>query len=522
MGVRYQPKHQQPKAIGGGTMFLIFLSILLLTAGAVFAFYYYLFSPNAFLKGSTINGIDVSGLKVDRAVTKVTSTWNGNVLKIMENDKVVGEVTGDDLTYDVDQQIRKCLYPSYSERLERIIDKSKRHYELDVSVEGTTKNFDEQIEALPFVKNHKVTRKTENARVDLSDTDFNVIKEIYGDELDLEVLKQTLITSLTNGEETLDYDPGNYYLQPEIKSDSPEIKDRLDYCEKYLTRTITIEGPGTSYTLSPAELNSMMTAEEQKVEVFKDSGETSEGNKASSSEEGSDSDSSSEEDEDIVETETVVETVYHTNNKKIKSFVKKKIADQFNTVGKVREINMPGGKVTIAGGNYGYAVNEKKTVNAIKKAIRSGEDANFEAKYSQKGWGKDKNDDIGDSFIECSIKAQHVWCVVDGNVVVSADCVSGNANEGNDTPTGVFGIMYKESPSVLKGENNDGSTYETPVTYWMPFYADCGFHDATWRSSFGGNIYRGNGSHGCVNMPPAAAQDLYSYVEAGMPVIVHN
>ena len=46
-------------------------------------------------------------------------------------------------------------------------------------------------------------------------------------------------------------------------------------------------------------------------------------------------------------------------------------------------------------------------------------------------------------------------------------------------------------------------------------------HDASWRSSFGGNIYKTNGSHGCINLPPSVAQELYSYVEKGTPVICY-
>ncbi len=63
--------------------------------------------------------------------------------------------------------------------------------------------------------------------------------------------------------------------------------------------------------------------------------------------------------------------------------------------------------------------------------------------------------------------------------------------------------------------------WESPVTYWMPFNGGIGFHDANWRYSFGGAIYQGGGSHGCVNMPPAAAGELYGYIEAGIPVVCH-
>ena len=56
----------------------------------------------------------------------------------------------------------------------------------------------------------------------------------------------------------------------------------------------------------------------------------------------------------------------------------------------------------------------------------------------------------------------------------------------------------------------------------MPFYDGQGLHDASWRYSFGGNIYVYNGSHGCVNMPPAAAQALYYEIEDGMAIVIYK
>ena len=55
----------------------------------------------------------------------------------------------------------------------------------------------------------------------------------------------------------------------------------------------------------------------------------------------------------------------------------------------------------------------------------------------------------------------------------------------------------------------------------MPFNGNIGMHDANWRSSFGGDIYKTNGSHGCINLPPSVAQELYGYVEKGTPVICY-
>ena len=60
------------------------------------------------------------------------------------------------------------------------------------------------------------------------------------------------------------------------------------------------------------------------------------------------------------------------------------------------------------------------------------------------------------------------------------------------------------------------------VTYWMPFVWNAvALHDATWRYSFGGDIYQTSGSHGCVNLPYEKAEELFNICEVGDVVVVH-
>ena len=98
--------------------------------------------------------------------------------------------------------------------------------------------------------------------------------------------------------------------------------------------------------------------------------------------------------------------------------------------------------------------------------------------------------------------------------------------DGRDTPTGVYSILYTERDSTLKGETDPATgkpSYETPVAFWMPCtWQGHGFHDATWQSSFGGDRYLTNGSHGCVNMPYDKAEQLFGMISAGTPVLIHN
>ena len=111
-----------------------------------------------------------------------------------------------------------------------------------------------------------------------------------------------------------------------------------------------------------------------------------------------------------------------------------------------------------------------------------------------------------------------MWYYKDGVCLVETPVVTGNVSAGMASPEGIFCLVYKEEDAILKGED-----YETPVDYWMPFYGGVGIHDAdTWRTSYGGDIYKWSGSHGCINTPTAQAKIIYQNIEPGTPVICYS
>ena len=54
----------------------------------------------------------------------------------------------------------------------------------------------------------------------------------------------------------------------------------------------------------------------------------------------------------------------------------------------------------------------------------------------------------------------------------------------------------------------------------MPVKGGIGIHDASWRSKYGGEIYKTNGSHGCINTPYNEVSALYDMVEIGTPCVM--
>ena len=182
-------------------------------------------------------------------------------------------------------------------------------------------------------------------------------------------------------------------------------------------------------------------------------------------------------------------------------------------------IDHAGENIEVKAGNFGRVLISYNLSAKLTEAFRSGSSGSYELEfkfYPESAKEVDYGAGYGDSYVEVDMEGQHVYVYVDGELVLDSPCVTGDAKRKRLTPTGVFYIEYKQRNRTLRGEN-----YATPVNYWMHFYNHCGFHDAGWRRKFGGDIYLTDGSHGCVNMPPEKAKEMYDIVYKGMPVIVY-
>ena len=205
------------------------------------------------------------------------------------------------------------------------------------------------------------------------------------------------------------------------------------------------------------------------------------------------------------------------DEKKIKTYVAN-LAEKYDTFRGTRDFQATGGAMMrIKGGIYGWQIDQKETRAQLLEAIKAQKSQTLEPVYKRKAQSRNVND-LGNSYIEIDIARQHMWLYKDGNLIVESPVVTGNPYRGNGTPTGTQEIWMKERNRYLTGE-----TWRSFVKYWMPFdWTGCGIHDASWRGSYGGNIYLGGGSHGCVNTPPKKAGTFYENAFEGMPVIVYN
>ena len=195
----------------------------------------------------------------------------------------------------------------------------------------------------------------------------------------------------------------------------------------------------------------------------------------------------------------------------IEDFVSE-LHSRFDTTTDSYTFTTPDGETskTVPYKTFGLTLKDSAEVEAINEALDSKSSVTMRIP-SMSGY-----EDIGDDKILISIDDQHIWVYFDGELWNESDVVTGRQNV-HDTPKGVFYIT-----ECINGKYLRGADYKTWVNKWMRLTnSGIGLHDATWRSSFGGNIYTYNGSHGCINLPKKFAYDLYEQAYVGLPVIIY-
>ena len=125
----------------------------------------------------------------------------------------------------------------------------------------------------------------------------------------------------------------------------------------------------------------------------------------------------------------------------------------------------------------------------------------------------------GEKWVDISLADNSVTAYIGGKVAGGPYYMVPGAPD-TPTVTGTFHVYLKYDVQTMRGENADGSKYETEGVPWVTYFTGSyAMHGAPWRSSFGWSGY--GGSHGCVNMPVDAAKFIYDWTDMGDTVVVH-
>jgi LysM repeat protein len=116
----------------------------------------------------------------------------------------------------------------------------------------------------------------------------------------------------------------------------------------------------------------------------------------------------------------------------------------------------------------------------------------------------------GGRWIDINLSTQRLTAYQGKTAVYSSLVSTGVA--GRRTPVGRFAVRTK-----LRAQTMSGPGYYLPnVPYVMYFAGANAIHGTYWHRNFGRPM-----SHGCVNLPTAAAGWLYNWASIGTPVVTH-
>ena len=460
---------------------LLWIFLLLLVIGGSY-YYGMTYSETHFLENTYINGMEVSNMTAPEVEKILYQNTDEYELKITYRDGEVETITG--------EQIGLKVKPDGS--VDRILQSQdhKKWYmcffrrtdgEVELKTTYDPNRLKEAVNALPELQPEHMVAPSD-AYIELQGTKFNIIPEVEGNYIEAELVKNAIYEAVHKRiADVVVTDIEGSYREPSVRAADKDIIEKCDGYNHMLAGSITWELPNGETMTVDKETTVNWLSQDEDGNYYRD--------------------------EDLWE-------------EKIEFWVDE-LARNVNTVGRDWSFDATGvGEITVSGGDYGYSVNKVDEREEVWDLLWDGETEEREPYFYTTQYNHGSG--IGGTYIEANLSQQHVWIYVDGEMVCDTPCVSGNVNNGHGTPTGVYQILYKDTDTDLKGQQlaNGQYSYISHVDYWMPFYGGCGFHDASWRSSFGGNIYKYDGSHGCINLPPSIAPKFYGYVRTGMPVVV--
>lgn len=433
------------------------------------AFYY----KSHFYQNTSINGVSVSNMTEAQAEAAINEKVESYVLAIKERndltEKIYGEDIGLNTVYDEKLSDRLKTQNPYTWPLALL---QSHDITMRAALLYNEELFKEYFEGLKsFAADYDIA-PTDAHISDYGENGYVIVPENQGSKVNAEKMYEAVKKAILSLEPELNLEEAGVYEKPVIYSDNAELAKALSKMNKMAGSRITYQFGDVTEVLDGKKISQWLSVDDKMRVNLDENG--------------------------------------------VKDYVDY-IGKNYNTFGKVRTFKTTYGDVIqVKGGDYGWWLDRATEKTDLVKLIKKGQQIERKPVYFQTAqqYGAD---DIGDTYVEVNLTAQHLFFYKEGKLVLESDFVSGNLARNFGTPVGTYPVQYKENDATLNGED-----YSTPVKYWMPFNRNIGFHDASWRYSFGGRIYMTSGSHGCINMPPSNAKKMFENIKRGVAVIVYE
>ena len=445
-----------------------------------------LYYNDKFLNGTMVNGSDVGGMTLQKANDQLSKKVNGQSLKLIFNDGQSEVLQSAQLgvSYNKDNSLNQLMKNQNKWAWFIGFFKNEKNTLTDL-IQISDENLTNGIASMEHAKEENQIAPTD-AYIQYKDGSFSIIEETLGSKFNIEELVKNIKVALSEGKQQLDVTKANGYVKPQVYKDDQDLNNQLKAANEYCLSAITYTTPkGKEIALDGSTLITWLSKQD---------------------------DGSYTKDESVFK-------------EKLTAFVKE-LASQYNSIGATRTFTGKDGQShTVSGGTYGFRISTDSEVSALLKMINENKSENNRIPEHTGQLPSGENGGLGTTYLEINITKQHLWFVKDGSVVLESDFVSGKESDPTRlTPSGTYYIYNKERNRVLRGtkQPNGKYEYESPVSYWMPFNKGIGLHDASWRSTFGRDIYINSGSHGCINLPTGFAGSLYSQIYVNLPVVVYR
>lgn len=439
---------------------------------------------NTFVQGTTVNGLGVSGMTVEEAASHIKTFYSNDYqLKVYERNGVQEVISGSDIGFEVglpDGYLQGLLDEQNAGGRASGPDVNSR-FRVELSNSYNEDMLAGKVSSLNCISGTGIVQAAD-AHVSAYEEGkpFEIVKEVRGTNTDPEKTLEVIRNAVATGAAEVNLEDAGCYYEIKVTADDEQLKNLCDTMNRCREMVITYVFGENQEILDSATICSwLLGTQDGEIQV---------------------------------------------NTEQAAAFVKT-LADKYDTAGTTRSFWTVTGKAVDVTGPYGWKIDQAAETAALVAMIRTGQTQEREPQYAARAAARtsEAGPEWGNTYAEVDLTGQHVYMIKDGQLVWDAPCVTGNVSKGYDTPAGFYSLAYKQRDRVLRGKKLADGTYEyeSPVSYWMPFNGGIGFHDANWRGSFGGQIYKSNGSHGCVNLPPSKAPALYDLVYQGMPVICY-
>lgn len=435
-----------------------------------------------FFVNTKINGKNFSGKTASDVEKYLQTNIKDYKLTILENEGRQDVISGSEigLEYRAGTEAEKLLKDQNGFAWPKAFF-TENSRKVSVNVSYNEESLNQRISQLSCLQTEQTP--AENAKPEFDGNQYVIKPEVYGNAVDKERLTEQVKVHITEFQPQLDMVETKCYAKPKYVEDSKEVQEACDAMNKYVNASIT-------YPMNePVVVDKALISQWLQVDG---------------------------------------EMKVSLNTEAMKQWFTA-FGDKYDTQGTTRTFTTPAGKsATVTGGTYGWSIDEDTELVNLQNSILNGEVVTREPAYYAGGTAAaHSGQDWGNTYAEVDMRAQHMWYVQNGQVVLETDVVTGEPIPSRITPEGVYSLMWKQRDATLVGDikpETGKPEYETDVAYWMQVTSSgVGFHDAIWQTAFGGTLYQipGTGSHGCINMPLDQAGALFNMIEPGTPVIFH-